>query len=58
MGDNSEVLLYRAIIEAVIISGNEELVADLLKLLIAARLQEGVRQQILESADVGSTKVL
>lgn len=58
MGDNSEVLLSRAIIEAVIISGNEELVEDLLKLLIAARLQEGVRQQILESADVGSTKVL
>lgn len=58
MGDNSEVLLSRAIIEAVIISGNEELVEDLLKLLIAAKLQEGVRQQILESADVGSTRVL
>ncbi len=58
MGDNSQVLLSRAIIEAVLISGNEELVEDLLKLLVAAKLQEGVRQQILESADVGSTKVL
>lgn len=58
MGDNSEVLISRAIIEAVIISGHEALVEDLMKLLIAARLQEGVRQQILESADVGSTKVL
>ncbi len=58
MGEKSEVLLSRAIIEAVIISGNDALVEDLLKLLVAAKLQEGVRQQILESADVGSTKVL
>lgn len=58
MGDNTEVLLSRAIIEAVIISNNEDLVDDLLKLLLAAKLQEGVRQQILESADAGSTKVL
>lgn len=58
MGDNSQVLLSRAVIEAVVISGNEELLEDLLKLLLAAKLQEGIRQQILESADVGSTKVL
>lgn len=58
LGEQSQVLLSRSMIEAVIISGNEELVEALLKLLVAARLQEGLRQQILESADVGSTKVL
>ena len=58
LGDNSQVLLTRAVIEAVIISGRDDLLEDLLKLLVAARLQEGVRQQILESADVGSTKAL
>lgn len=58
LGENAEVLLTRAMIEAVILSGNEELVELLLKLLLAARLQEGVRQQILESADVGSIDIL
>lgn len=58
LGENSKVLFSRAIIEAVIISKDEELVEDLLKLLLAARLQEGLRQQILESADVGSTEVM
>lgn len=58
LGDNSTVLLSRSMIEAVIISGHEELLADLLKLLTAAKLQEGIRQQILESADSGSTEVL
>ncbi len=58
LGDNSQVLLSRAIIEAVIISGNDNLLENLLKLLVAARLQEGVRQQILESADVGSPETL
>ncbi len=57
-GDNEEILLSRKMILAVVISGNEELVDLLLKLLLAARLQEGLRQQILESADAGSTQTL
>lgn len=58
MGDSSQVLLTRQVIEAIIISRNEELLDALLKLLLAAKMQEGVRQQILESADVGSIEVL
>lgn len=57
-GDNQEILLSRKMILAVVISGNEELIDLLLKLLLAARLQEGLRQQILESADAGSTQTL
>lgn len=57
-GDNQEILLSKKIILAVVISGNEELMDLLLKLLLAARLQEGLRQQILESADAGSTHTL
>ncbi len=58
LGDNSEVLLSRKMILAVVISGHEELLELLLKLLSAARLQEGLRQQILESADAGSTQTM
>lgn len=54
LGDNGEVLLSKSMIRAVIISGNEELLDLLLKLLSAAGLQEGLRQQILESADEGN----
>mgnify|MGYP001143987877 CR=1 FL=1 len=57
-GENTEVLLSTPIIRAVIISGREELVDQLLKLLLAARLQEGLRQQILENADAGSVQTL
>ena len=57
-GENTQILLSRKIIEAVVISANEELTDDLLKLLVAARLQEGLRQQILESADKGSIQTL
>lgn len=57
MKDDGEIFLAHDIIEAVIISGHEGLLEDLLKLLVAARLQEGLRQSILESADRGSTKV-
>lgn len=55
-GDNTQIILSRTMIEAIIISGNESLLDDLLKLLLAARQQEGLRQQILESADKGSTQ--
>ena len=57
-GENTEVLLSTPIIRAVVISGREELVDQLLKLLLAARLQEGLRQQILENADAGSVQTL
>ena len=56
LGENSEVLLSGPIIWAIVISGNEELLDLLLKLLVAARLQEGLRQIILECADLGSVE--
>lgn len=58
IGDNQEILLSRKMILAVVISGHEELLDLLLKLLQAARLQEGLRQQILESADAGCVHTL
>lgn len=58
LGDNQQVLLTRIMIRAIIISGHEELLTLLLKLLVAARLQEGLRQQILENADAGSVETL
>ena len=56
--DTTALILSRPMIEAIIISGNEELIDDLLRLLSAAKLQEGLRQQILESADKGSRATL
>ena len=58
MGDNTRILLTREIIDAIIISGHDGLLDDLMKLLLAAKLQEGLRQQILEAADKGTGKVL
>ncbi len=58
LGDNSQIPLTHEMIHAIIISGHEGLVEDLLKLLLAARLQEGLRQSILEAADVGSIQIL
>ncbi len=58
LGENTRIPLSRTVIEAVIISGHEALLDDLMKLLVAARLQEGLRQSILESADMGSLQVL
>lgn len=57
-GENTQVLLTREMIESVIISGHSELLDDLIKLLLTAKLQEGLRQQILEAADIGSGQVL
>lgn len=58
LGENQQVLLSRVMIRAIIISGQEEMVDLLLKLLVAAKLQEGLRQSILESADEGSTETM
>lgn len=57
-GDNQKIQLTSRMIRAIIISGNDELVEDLEKLLIAAKLQEGVRQQVLENADAGKIEIL
>lgn len=54
LGDNSEIILSYSMIKGIIISGHEELMDLLLKLLDAAKLQEGVRQQVLENADAGT----
>nr|MCR4712638.1 hypothetical protein [Clostridia bacterium] len=56
--DAPEVPISRTIIRAVLYSADEGLIADLLKLLLAARLQEGLRQAILENADCGRPEVL
>lgn len=56
--DAPEVPVSRTIIRAVIYSADEGLIGDLLKLLLAARLQEGLRQAILENADCGRPEVL
>lgn len=55
LGDNSKTHLSRRMIEGIIRSGNDDLLNNLLILLKIAGLQEGLRQQILESADCGST---
>lgn len=57
-GDNQNIPLSTTIIRAIILSGNEEMLDLLMKLLLAARLQEGLRQQILENADAGNIKAL
>lgn len=57
LGDNN-VLLSRDVIQAVLRSSDEELKDLLMKLLLAASRQEGLRQAILESADAGSAETL
>ncbi len=58
MGDNTQLIITREIIDAIIISSHKELIDSLLKLLLAAKLQEGIRQNILEAADKGTTQTL
>ncbi|MGI6094921.1 MAG: DUF4132 domain-containing protein [Lachnospiraceae bacterium] len=58
LGENQQVLLSRPMIQAIVISGHKGMLDLLLRLLVAARLQEGLRQSILESADEGSTETL
>ncbi|MEG1683476.1 MAG: hypothetical protein RR295_06570, partial [Oscillospiraceae bacterium] len=56
LGDNSRVLLSVQIIRAIVISGNPEALELLGKLLLAAKQQEGIRQQILENMDWGTVE--
>lgn len=58
LGDNAEVILSYAVIRGIMISGNRHFMELLGKLLLAASRQEGLRQSILESADLGNTEVL
>ncbi len=57
-GDNTKISLNVGIIAAIITSDRDDLIDDLLKLLAAAKLQEGLRQRILELADLGSLNTL
>ena len=57
-GDNAASALDHHLVRGIVRSGNEELVGDLLRLLDAAREQEGVRQVILEQADCGTRRTL
>ncbi|MDR2477142.1 MAG: DUF5724 domain-containing protein, partial [Treponema sp.] len=53
LGDNNTKLLSHAIINGIVKSENKELYKLLGDMLLAARLQEGLRQSILENADNG-----
>lgn len=55
-GDNSNVKLTYSVIRGVIISGTHHFIELLGKLLLAGKLQEGLRQSILESMDWGTSE--
>lgn len=54
LGENPETALSVEIIRGIVCSGNKKLHQLLCKLLVAARLQEGLRQAICENADYGT----
>ncbi len=56
LSENNTVIVTRDIIRGVIKSKSKELHELLAKFLVAARLQEGVRQVICENADCGRTE--
>lgn len=53
-GENGFTVVSRDLIEAIVMSHNPRMHELLCKLLLAARLQEGLRQSICESADYGT----
>lgn len=53
-GDNQGALLTRAMIRGIVQSHNQECYEMLGRLLVAAKLQEGLRQHIMESLDEGT----
>ena len=55
-GENSFTTVSHTLIRGIVLSNNERMHEQLCKLLLAARLQEGLRQAICESADMGSQK--
>jgi hypothetical protein len=58
LGDNNTKLLSYPIINGILKSANEELLGLLEATLLAAKLQEGLRQSILENADNGRVESL
>jgi len=55
-GENSFATVSYPLIQGIVLSNNERMHEQLCKLLLAARLQEGLRQAICENADMGSRK--
>ena len=55
-GENGFSTVSHALIRGIVLSGNERMHEQLCKLLLAARLQEGLRQAICETADMGTRK--
>ena len=53
-GENGFSTVSHALIRGIVLSGNERMHEQLCKLLLAARLQEGLRQAICEDADMGT----
>ena len=56
LGDNNTKLLDDSIIRSMLMSHDTEMHQLLCDLLLAAKLQEGLRQSILENADLGSVE--
>ena len=56
LGDNNTAVVSVEVIRGIIMSSNDELHKLLADFLLAARLQEGVRQVICENADCGTTQ--
>lgn len=54
LSENNHRILTHSHFRAIMVSGNEELIELCGKLLLAARLQEGLRQSIMESCDEGT----
>ncbi|WP_052131666.1 DUF4132 domain-containing protein [Planococcus sp. CAU13] len=52
-GDNNHILLSRDLIKGMVMSHNKEMYELLGQMLVAARLQEGLRQSIVETMDEG-----
>ena len=55
-GENGFMPVTNSLIYGIILSNNQRMHDQLCKLLLAARLQEGLRQTICETADMGSQK--
>ncbi|WP_257985535.1 DUF4132 domain-containing protein [Bacillus sp. V5-8f] len=53
-GDNNTALLSRTMVKGIFLSHNREMYTMLGELLVAAKLQEGLRQSIVESMDQGT----
>ncbi|MGO4548573.1 DUF4132 domain-containing protein [Paenibacillus sp. 2TAB23] len=57
-GDNNTALLSRAMISGIFLSHNRDAYRMIGELLVAARLQEGLRQSIVEAMDEGTIEAM